>query len=164
MLQVIAARLPTSRWSLRRSRIYSRNLSRITGSLGVDHSHHLSRRLAAELDTSVFIIPEDSVKNGEERLVVLNRVAKSVVESQRGLHPTHVFARVPPPKGEARPLPKMYGTAWKQARERAANKWAERHGAPASEGFRKIRVHDLKHTYGRRLRAAGVSFEDRQDA
>ena len=26
-----------------------------------------------------------------------------------------------------------------------------------------MRVHDLKHTYGRRLRAAGVSFEDRQD-
>jgi len=26
-----------------------------------------------------------------------------------------------------------------------------------------VRVHDLKHTYGRRLRAAGVSFEDRQD-
>ncbi len=26
-----------------------------------------------------------------------------------------------------------------------------------------MRVHDLKHTYGRRLRSAGVSFEDRQD-
>ncbi len=26
-----------------------------------------------------------------------------------------------------------------------------------------VRVHDLKHTFGRRLRAAGVSFEDRQD-
>src|SRR5258708_30172454 len=26
-----------------------------------------------------------------------------------------------------------------------------------------VRVHDLKHTYGRRLRSAGVSFEDRQD-
>ena len=24
-------------------------------------------------------------------------------------------------------------------------------------------MHDLKHTFGRRLRAAGVSFEDRQD-
>jgi len=24
-------------------------------------------------------------------------------------------------------------------------------------------VHDLKHTFGRRLRSAGVSFEDRQD-
>jgi integrase len=27
----------------------------------------------------------------------------------------------------------------------------------------EVRVHDLKHTFGRRLRAAGVSFEDRQD-
>ena len=26
-----------------------------------------------------------------------------------------------------------------------------------------LRVHDLKHTFGRRLRAAGVCFEDRQD-
>lgn len=26
-----------------------------------------------------------------------------------------------------------------------------------------VRVHDLKHTFGRLLRAAGVSFEDRQD-
>ena len=57
----------------------------------------------------------------------------------------------------------MNNTAWKSARERAANKWAERHGEPALDGFRKVRVHDLKHTFGRRLRAAGVSFEDRQD-
>jgi len=26
-----------------------------------------------------------------------------------------------------------------------------------------VRVHDLKHTFGRCLRAAGVRFEDRQD-
>jgi hypothetical protein len=26
----------------------------------------------------------------------------------------------------------------------------------------QVRVHDLKHTFGRRLRAAGVSFDDRQ--
>ncbi len=30
-------------------------------------------------------------------------------------------------------------------------------------GLSQIRVHDLKHTFGRRLRAAGVGFEDRQD-
>jgi hypothetical protein len=32
-----------------------------------------------ELDTSVFIIPAEHVKNGGERLLVLNRPAKSVV-------------------------------------------------------------------------------------
>ena len=30
-------------------------------------------------------------------------------------------------------------------------------------GLKQVRVHDLKHTFGRRLRAGGVSFEDRQD-
>src|SRR5476649_2099301 len=29
--------------------------------------------------------------------------------------------------------------------------------------LKHVRVHDLKHTFGRRLRAMGVSFEDRQD-
>ncbi len=40
-----------------------------------------------ELDTSVFIIPKDTVKNREDRLVVLNRTARSVIESVRGKHP-----------------------------------------------------------------------------
>lgn len=43
----------------------------------------------------------------------------------------------------------MLNSAWKCARTRA--------------GLPQVRVHDLKHTFGRRLRAAGVSFEDRQD-
>ena len=43
------------------------------------------------LDTRVFIVPGRYVKNGDERLVVLNRVAQSVVDAQRGQHPTHVF-------------------------------------------------------------------------
>jgi hypothetical protein len=34
-------------------------------------------------DTSVFIIPGEKVKNTEERLVVLNRIARSVIEEAR---------------------------------------------------------------------------------
>jgi integrase len=116
-----------------------------------------------ELNTSVFVIPGERVKNGEERLVVLNRVAKSVVESVRGLHPVYVFVRAHNKEGESQPVTKINNTAWKAARERAADAWAEARGEPAPAGFRSIRVHDLKHTFGRRLRAAGVSFEDRQD-
>ena len=71
-----------------------------------------------ELDTSVFIIPGEQIKNGEERLVVLNRVAKSVVESVRGLHPVDVFVRAHRKVGEPRPVTKMNNTAWKAARER----------------------------------------------
>ncbi len=116
-----------------------------------------------ELDTSVFVIPGERVKNGEERLVVLNKIAKSVVESVRGLHPVYVFVHAKSKQVDPRPLAKIYNTAWKSARERAADAWAKQHGEAAPEGFRQIRVHDLKHTFGRRLRAAAVTFEDRQD-
>src|ERR1035438_7410290 len=116
-----------------------------------------------ELETSVFVIPGERVKNGEERLVVLNRVAKSVIERMRGLHPVHVFVHARNKDGDPRPVTKINNTAWKAARERAADEWRQRHGDSAPEGFRHVRVHDLKHTFGRRLRAAGVSFEDRQD-
>ncbi|HAN68404.1 MAG TPA: integrase, partial [Halieaceae bacterium] len=44
-----------------------------------------------ELGTSVFLIPGEKVKNREDRLVVLNRVAKSVIEGVRGQHPERVF-------------------------------------------------------------------------
>jgi len=68
-----------------------------------------------------------------------------------------------PRKGYPRPVTRINNTAWKAARKRAANAWEKQHGEAAPSGFRKVRVHDLKHTFGRRLRAAGVSFEDRQD-
>ena len=32
-----------------------------------------------------------------------------------------------------------------------------------SAGLPQVRAHDLRHTFGHRLRTAGVSFEDRQD-
>ena len=119
-------------------------------------------RKVPELGTSVFVIPGDRVKNAEDRLVVLNRIARSVVEEARGMHPEYVFVRQEK-DGRGVPLKKMYGTAWKNARERAADAWERVHGTAAPEGFRRVRVHDLKHTFGRRLRAAGVTFEDRQD-
>ncbi len=91
----------------------------------------------------VFIIPSELVKNGEDRLVVCNTVARSVVNAERGKHTSHVFTY------NGNPLSRMNVTAWRGARERA--------------GLNQVRVHDLKHTFGRRLRAVGVSFEDRQD-
>jgi integrase len=96
-----------------------------------------------ELNTSVFIIPDVHVKNGDERLVVLNHTAKSVIDSMRGKHPDYVFTYNGKPTGT------MHNSGWQNARSRV--------------GLEQVRVHDLKHTFGRRLRAAGVSFEDRQD-
>lgn len=92
---------------------------------------------------SVFIIPGDYTKNGEDRLIVLNRTARLVVEQQRGKHSEFVFVY----KGKH--LTRIMNSAWKKARKKA--------------DLSTVRVHDLKHTFGRRLRSAGVSFEDRQD-
>ena len=36
--------------------------------------------MVPELHTSVFFVPEAQVKNREERLVILNRIAHSVIE------------------------------------------------------------------------------------
>src|SRR5262249_51900997 len=39
----------------------------------------------------VFIIPGEEVKNGEDKLIVLNRIALAVIERQRGKHTEFVF-------------------------------------------------------------------------
>lgn len=117
-----------------------------------------------ELGTSVFLIPADfggrharsGVKNGDERLVVLNSVAKSIIEKQRGISREWVF----PYDGTA--MHRMNDSAWKKARVRAAKLWQEENLRPAHPGYASIRIHDLKHTFGRRLRAAGVTEEDRK--
>jgi integrase len=119
-----------------------------------------------ELGASVFLLPANfggrhersGVKNGDERLVVLNDVARSVIEGQRGVHPEWVF----PYGSPTGPVHRMNDSAWKKARKRAAAKWKEDHGTDAHPGFASIRIHDLKHTFGRRLRAAGVTEEDRK--
>jgi len=99
-----------------------------------------------ELETSVFVLPsndEFQTKNAQERIVVLNSIAQSIVDEQRGKHPEFVFTYKGNPTG------KILNSSWKRARIAA--------------GLPNIRVHDLRHTFGHRLRAAGVGFEDRQD-
>ena len=112
--------------------------------------------MVPELDTSVFVIPRSFVKNRIDRFVVLNRVARAAIDSCRGEHPKRVFTL----RGE--PLTKIYNTGWKTARSRASARYEKEIGVPCPRGFQRIRVHDLKHTCGHRLRGAGVSFEDRQ--
>ena len=124
-----------------------------------------------ELGTRVFLIPAGfggrsvraGVKNRDERLVVMNDVAKSVIEKQRGKHPLYVFPfGKPDGEGNETTVHRMNDSAWKKARIRAAKKWQEKFLRPAHDGFTRIRIHDLKHTFGRRLRAAGVTEEDRK--
>lgn len=61
---------------------------------------------------SVFIIPGDYTKNSEDRLVVLNKTARSVIERQRGKHAEFVFVY------RHKPLNRMMNSAWKLARKK----------------------------------------------
>ncbi|SBW79858.1 integrase [Pseudomonas veronii 1YdBTEX2] len=123
-----------------------------------------------DLNTSVFLIPagfggrseKAGVKNGDERLVILNNVAMSIIDGQRGLHKDLVFPYGQPDQFGPTSMHRMNDSAWKKARVRAADKWEKAHQSPAHPGFRSIRIHDLKHTFGRRLRAASVTEEDRK--
>jgi len=90
-----------------------------------------------------FQIPGDYTKNGEEHILFCNSTAWSVIEAQRGIHSERVFTY------EGQPVTKVYNTAWKNARRRA--------------NLPNLRVHDLRHTFGKRIRALGIEEMDRKD-
>lgn len=94
-----------------------------------------------QIGRSVFVVPLDSYKSKRSHVVILNDVAWSIVNAQRGKHPIWVF-----PLGSER-LSRMNGTTWRKARVECK--------------LPLVRVHDLRHTFACRLRAAGVSVEDR---
>lgn len=96
-----------------------------------------------QLGVSFFVVPPAYVKNKIERLVVLNTIAADVVEKCRGDNDTHVFTY------RSKPMGRMLNSAWMRSRKEAK--------------LPTVRVHDLKHTFGSRLKTAGVDFELRQE-
>lgn len=97
-----------------------------------------------ELKASVFVIPgwiqqveqtgeshwTKHTKNGEDRLVVLNEIAKDAIAQVRGEHPEFVFV--------FRGQPLTYGmnnNGWQRARKKV--------------GLEQVPVHDLKYTFSR---------------
>jgi integrase len=97
-----------------------------------------------ELETSVFILPESITKTSTERVVVLNAVARRVIESRRGKHKEFVFTH------RGNPMGKLNNSGWKRAWRKA--------GLPTEKVILKG-VHNLRHSFGRRLRNAGVPLE-----
>jgi|SRR5690554_86626 len=90
-----------------------------------------------------FVLPASVTKNGCDRLVVLNATARAVVNRQRGNHLERVFTF------QGRPVASIFNNGWRKARKKA--------------GLSHVRGHDLRHTFGRRLRAAGVNEETRAE-
>ncbi|MDP3308607.1 MAG: tyrosine-type recombinase/integrase [Methylotenera sp.] len=112
-----------------------------------------------EVGRSVFVIPWQFHKTGKRKkrslVVILNDAAWSILNEQRGLDAIHVFVYRQErrkhhdlaPLMQYHRIGTMNNSAWHTAREKA--------------GLPKLRIHDLRHTYGARLRAAGVLNEDR---
>lgn len=112
-------------------------------------------RKVPELGRSVFVIPPAEFKTNRTHVLILNDAAWSVVQECRGMHQDFVFTyrreRVKnlhlAPAMDYKPIATMNNTAFQNAR--------------AAAGLERVRVHDLRHTFGQRLRDAGVPEEDR---
>tara|TARA_B110000467_G_C17838023_1_gene223356 strand:- start:2 stop:442 length:441 start_codon:yes stop_codon:yes gene_type:complete len=93
-----------------------------------------------------FEIPSEFVKNRLRRVVVLNNIAKIVIQKRMGNHPEFVFVY------QSHPVNRMNDKAFRNARKRASR---------TLPSLINAGIHSLKHTYGARLRVAGVPEEDR---
>lgn len=110
----------------------------------------------SEVGRSVFVVPASEFKSKRDHVLVLNDVAWRIVEEQRGKDSEFVFVYrrelvknfEKEPKMKYRRVETMNNTAFQRARKAA--------------GLPGVRVHDFRHTYGQRLRDAGVSEEDRR--
>lgn len=108
---------------------------------------------APELRYSIFVVPRDAVIKSKgkvrgavkgrkrDRVLILNRVSQSIVDARRGKHSTHVFAY------REHPVQTMSNTAWQNGRRLAGTE---------DSYLANVRVHDLRHTVGMRLREVNV--------
>lgn len=100
------------------------------------------------LGSSVFVLPDTETKTRAERVVVLNSIARRIVDARRTrTDGPFVFSY------RGKPLDTLRTSAWRRAWDRA--------GLPQDPMVMKG-VHNLRHTFGRRLRAAGVPLETRK--
>jgi integrase len=101
-----------------------------------------------KLDSFVFVLSD--TKNNQARAVICNSLARLAVERQVGNGVDYVFASRSnrSEEGRLRNLDPIWWEAWKAA------------GLPTDKWTRRG-PHNLRHTYGHRLRLANVSEEDR---
>jgi integrase len=99
-----------------------------------------------ELGRSVFVIPPEFYKTNRKHVLILNDRAWALVERRRGEHKKFVFTWAGPNHERDR-VGTINTAAYQKARSDVC--------------LARVRVHDLRHTFGQRLRDAGVSEEDR---
>lgn len=109
-------------------------------------------------DIHYFMIPANYHKNSKRHIVVLNPCALSIIKAHRAESQSgYVFTY------KGKPLSRMRNDGWLHAVERASQQYKAVIGSACPPEFASLRVHDLRHTVGRRLRVAGASDMDIAD-
>ena len=108
-----------------------------------------------ELGPDVFVFILSETKNGEQRAVICNSIARRAVEYQRKYQAKHGQSDYVFPShwggnmnGKVRASGRIWADAWKRA------------GLPTGPLVKKG-IHNCRHTFAHRLRSAGVPQEDR---
>jgi integrase len=91
---------------------------------GIRDQELCSLRWGWQQADDLFILPGQCSKNGEERFVVLNAIAQSVLSEQRGRHEHLVFPRT-----------RVYSKGWKHGRGSSATCGFTICGTPSGAGF-----------------------------
>ena len=66
-------------------------------------------------------------------------------------------------QGQRDRVGRMNNKGWRTGRRRAAARYKDTLERECPVGFKRVRIHDMRHTYGRRLRAAGANLKGRQE-
>ena len=103
----------------------------------------------------VFRLPAEVTKNNQDRLVLCNCVAARVIRRRREFDSDWVFANADGSRRRAR----LSSSGWRRGRERACRTMTEQSVGNYSGRLSKLRVHDLRHTFGDRLRRRGVTID-----
>lgn len=108
-----------------------------------------------ELGPDIFVFVLSDTKNGQQRAVICNSIARRAVEAQRKWQAKHGHSPyVFPTKylGRTGSRVRSAGVVWNRAWKKA--------GLPSGP-LTKMGLHNCRHTFAFRLRAAGVPQEDR---
>lgn len=101
-------------------------------------------------DETIFKLPGAVMKNKRPWILVLNSVARDILEAQRGVNAEYVFANC-----HGKPFTRLLTGTWMEAWRKA--------GLPTDNPNISKGPHNLRHTFGMRLRSGGVSEQDQND-
>ena len=111
------------------------------------------REQSRQESCAVFLIPETVAKNNKARLMFCNAIATKIIDQHRDNGSDWVF----PGRDGCRT--RLSTSGWRAGRVRAAELYEATFQTEADKGFRQVRVHDMRHTFGERLRLQGVSLD-----